>query len=181
MPSNSAMGENSTAAYAATILKPRLEVYEFWRNWQNLPRFSRHLKSVEDLGDGRTRWTVEGPRGDVVWEAETLSDVPGEEISWRSLGDPEVSHHGSVTFRDAPADRGTEVVVQLAYDIPGGFLGETIAKLTGTSPEAEIAESVRRFKTILECGELPIVEGQPSNQMRKENMPGDISPKVGLR
>jgi len=69
----------------------------------------------------------------------------------------------------------------MAYDMPGGFIGETTAKLTGTSPEAEIAESVRRFKAILECGELPTVEGQPSNQMRNDNMPGDASPKVGLR
>ncbi|RYG39528.1 SRPBCC family protein [bacterium] len=175
------MAEDSTVAYAATILKPRQEVYAFWRDWQNLPRFSRHLKKVEDLGNGRTRWTTEGPQGDVSWEAETTQDVPGERIAWQSVGDAKVANHGIVTFTDAPADRGTEVVVRMAYDMPGGIIGETVAKVTGNSPEAEIAESVRRFKTILECGELPLNEGQPSNQMRGDNQPGDISQKVGLR
>ncbi|RYG49559.1 SRPBCC family protein [bacterium] len=175
------MAEDSTVAYAATILKPRQEVYAFWRDWQNLPRFSRHLKSVEDLGNGRTRWTTEGPQGDVSWEAETTQDVPGERIAWQSVGDAKVHNHGIVTFTDAPADRGTEVVVHMAYDMPGGFIGEAVAKLTGNSPEAEIAESVRRFKAIMECGELPIVEGQPSNLKRGDNVPGEASPKVGVR
>jgi uncharacterized membrane protein len=175
------MAEEHMAAYAATIYKPRRQVYEFWREWKNLPRFARHLKSVEDIGNKRTRWTTEGPKGDVSWEAETTADVPGEYISWRSLGDADVPNHGEVTFRDAPMDRGTEVIVRVAYDIPYGFLGELAARTTGTSPEAEIAEAVRRFKCILECGELPVIEGQPSNQMRGDNKPGAQSPKAGLR
>lgn len=175
------MAKDSMVAYAATILKPRQEVYDFWRQWQNLPRFSRHLKSVEDLGNGRTRWTAIGPQGDVVWEAETVEDTPGQRISWRSIGEATVSNFGAVTFSDAPADRGTQVLVELGYDMPWGIVGETVAKLTGTSPEAEIAESVRRFKTILECGELFVNEGQPSNLKRGDNKPGDPSQLVGVR
>lgn len=175
------MAQDKTVAYAATIYKPRQEVYAFWRNWPNLPRFARHLKSVEDLGDGKTRWTAEGPHGDVTWDAETTADRPGERIAWRSVDHADVPNHGEVTFADAPMDRGTEVVVRLAYDIPYGIVGELAAKMTGNSPEAEIAEAVRRFKCILECGELPIVEGQSSNRKRGENQPGDPSPKVGVR
>jgi uncharacterized membrane protein len=175
------MGESNRAMYAATILRPREEVYDFWRNWQNLPFFSRHLKSVEDLGEGRTRWTAIGPNGDVVWDAETVEDVPGETISWRSVGEADVPNQGSVIFRDAPQDRGTEVLVQLTYDIPWGAVGKAFAKLTGTSPEAEIAESLRRFKAIMEIGELPVIEGQPSNIKRGENVPGDQSPLAGVR
>lgn len=175
------MASHSTVEYSATILKSRQEVYDFWRTWANLPRFSRHLKSVEDLGNRRTRWTAEGPAGDVTWEAETTQDVPGQAIAWYSVGEADVKNSGQVEFKDAPGDRGTEVTVRMSYDLPMGFFGEAVAKMTGTSPEAEVAESVRRFKTILECGELPIVEGQPSNRMRKENEPGDISPRVGLR
>src|SRR4051812_16748087 len=103
------MGKESTVAYAATIYRPRREVYAFWRDWQNLPRFARHLKRVEDLGDGRTRWTAEGPNGDVTWEAETTQDVPNEAIAWRSVGHADVANHGEVLFKDAPMDRGTEV------------------------------------------------------------------------
>lgn len=175
------MANRSTTAYAATILRPRMEVYEFWRNWSNLPRFSRHLKSVEDLGNGRTRWTTIGPTGDVSWEAETTRDIPGDSIAWRASQEADVWNAGEVRFKDAPGDRGTEVTLRMAYDIPFGIVGEAVAKVTGTAPEAEIAESIRRFKAILECGEVPSVEGQPSNQMRDENVPGDASPKVGLR
>lgn len=170
-----------TAAYATTILKPRQEVYAYWRNWQNLPKFSRHLKSVEDIGSNRTRWTTEGPRGDISWDAETTQDLPGELISWKSIGEADVSNHGHVTFKDAPGDRGTEVVATLSYDIPGGIAGEAAAKLTGTSPEAEVAETLRRFKCLLEVGELPTIEGQSSNRKRGDNQPGEESPRTGLR
>lgn len=175
------MGENHTASYAVTIFRPRREVYDFWRRWENLPQFARHLRSVEDLGNNRTRWTAEGPREDVTWEAETIEDVTDERIVWRSVGASDVPNHGVVTFQDAPMDRGTEVVARLAYDIPYGFFGELAAKATGTSPEAEIAEAMRRFKCILECGELPVIEGQSSNRKRGDNMPGDPSPKAGVR
>ena len=175
------MAQDSTAAYAATIFKPRQEVYAFWREWQNLPRFARHLKKVEDLGGGKTRWTAEGPHGDVAWEAETTEDVPGQRIAWRSVGHPDVPNHGVVTFKDAPQDRGTEVVVSMAYDMPYGIFGELAARVTGNHPEAEIAEAVRRFKCILECGELFVNEGQPSNIRRGDNVPGQESQKVGFR
>lgn len=175
------MAKNNTVAYAATIYRPKEDVYQFWRNWSNLPRFARHLKSVEDLGNGRTKWTAEGPQGDVTWEAETTIDEPGRKIAWRSVGKADVPNEGKVTFTDAPMDRGTEVVAHLAYDIPYGIIGETAAKVTGNSPEAEIAEAIRRFKCILECGELFVIEGQPSNIKRGDNMPGDESPKVGVR
>jgi uncharacterized membrane protein len=175
------MAQDHTAAYAVTIYKRRQDVYAFWREWQNLPRFARHLKRVEDMGNGRTRWTTEGPKGDVSWEAETTEDVPGERIAWRTVGHADVPNHGVVVFRDAPMDRGTEVVVHVAYDIPYGFFGELAARATGTSPEAEIAEAMRRFKCILECGELFVNEGQPSNIKRGDNNPGDPSPKMGMR
>lgn len=175
------MGKDSTVAYAATIFKPRQEVYAFWREWQNLPRFARHLKKVEDLGGGKTRWTAEGPKGDVSWDAETTEDVAGRRIAWRSVGHADVPNHGVVTFKDAPQDRGTEVLVTLAYDMPFGIFGEFAAKATGSAPEAEIGEAVRRFKCILECGELFVNEGQPSNIRRGDNVPGDASPKVGMR
>ena len=175
------MGKDSSVAYAATIFKPRQTVYDFWRHWPNLPRFARHLKSVEDLGGDKTRWTAEGPQGDVIWEAETTEDVRGERIAWRSVGHTDVPNHGVVTFKDAPQDRGTEVLVSLAYEMPYGIFGELAAKVTGNAPEAEIAEAVRRFKCILECGELFVNEGQPSNIKRGDNKPGDESPKVGMR
>jgi uncharacterized membrane protein len=89
--------------------------------------------------------------------------------------------NGSVEFRDAPMDRGTEVYCSMHVDVPGGFLGKAFAKLKGDHPQQEMDDAMRRFKAILECGEVPINEGQPSNIRRGDNMPGDRSPKVGLR
>jgi uncharacterized membrane protein len=176
------MGKGDTTAYAVTIYRPRHEVYSFWRDWQNLPRFARHLKSVEDLGDGRTRWTAVGPKEeDVTWEAETTEDIPGERIAWRTVGDADVPNEGEIVFLDAPMDRGTEVMARLAYDIPYGIAGKLTAKTSGASPEAEVGETMRRFKALLECGEIAINEGQPSNIKRGDNMPGDPTPKAGLR
>lgn len=175
------MAKGNTVRYAVTIYRPRQEVYSFWRNWPNLARFARHLKLVEDLGNNRTRWVAEGPKEDVSWEAETVEDIPGERIAWRTVGDADVPNDGVVVFKDAPMDRGTEVYAELNYDIPYGIIGELAARVTGTSPGAEIGEAMRRFKCLLECGELPVNEGQPSNLKRGDNVPGDLSPRVGLR
>lgn len=164
-----------------TILKPRDEVYAFWRDWKNLPRFSPYLKSVEETLPGRTQWTAKGPTGDVKWEAETTVDEPGRTIGWRSLKGVDVENAGRVEFSDAPGHRGTEVRVSLEYSAPGGALGAFAAKLSGLEPEQEVAESVRRFKSILECGEVPVVEGQPSNQKRGSSMPGDAAHIRGVR
>lgn len=175
------MPDTKPVQYATTIYRPRQEVYDQWRQWQNLPRYARHLKSVEDLGNGRTRWTAEGPNGDVTWEAETYEEVPGQRIAWRSLEGSDVMSNGVVEFRDAPMDRGTELYCSMDVDVPGGFFGRAIARMTGNHPQQEIDEAMRRFKAIMECGEVPINEGQPSNIKRGDNMPGDPSPKVGLR
>ena len=165
----------------ATILKNRQEVYGFWRDWQNLPRFSPYLKSVEETLPGQTEWVAKGPTGDVKWGAETTEDVPGEVIAWRSLKGATVANQGRVEFKDAPGHRGTEVRVALSYDAPGGALGAFVAKMSGLEPEQEVADSVRRFKSILECGEVPVVEGQPSNQKRGSSMPGDMAQTKGVR
>jgi len=167
--------------YAVTIRRSREEVYAFWRDWENLPLFSRHLISVEDLGSNRTHWVAEGPNGPVEWKAETIQDVPNEQIGWRALPDSDVQNHGVVQFVDAPGNRGTEVRVYISYDAPGGAFGKWLAKMTGNEPEQEVAETMRRFKALLECGELPIVEGQPSNRKRGDSEVGEESPKVGLR
>lgn len=114
-------------------------------------------------------------------DAETVDDRPGEQIGWRSLPDSAVPNHGLVQFVDAPGGRGTEVRVYISFDPPMGGLGTLIAKSTGNEAKQEVAETLRRFKTILECGELPIVEGQPSSRMRREETTATESRKVGLR
>jgi len=143
-----------------TINRPVSEVYSFWRNFENLPRFMRHLESVESIGGNRSRWRARGPAGVTVeWEAELLQDRPDEWIAWRSLPGARVENSGSVRFSRAPGARGTEVRVQLQYVPPAGALGRTIAKLFGEEPDQQVHEDLHRFKQLMETGEIPLSDG----------------------
>ncbi|HEX6107291.1 MAG TPA: SRPBCC family protein [Gemmatimonadales bacterium] len=131
------------------------QVYHFWRDFRNLPRFMSHLESVEVLDDRRSRWRATAPAGTTVeWEAEILEERPGEILSWRSLPGSEVDNAGSVRFVPAPGGRGTEVRVELRYDPPGGRMGAKVAKLFGEAPEQQIDGDLRRLKQVLETGEV---------------------------
>lgn len=149
---------------AVTVNKPRHEVYEFWRNLENLPRFMQHLQTVRVDG-GRSHWTAKGPAGRTVeWDAVIHNEVENERIAWRSLPGSDVDNAGSVLFTDAPAGRGTVVRVELQYNPPGGVLGAIVAKFWGEEPSQQVREDLRRFKRIMETGELITTEGQPSGQ-----------------
>ena len=140
---------------SVTVGKSPDEVYRFWRDFSNLPRFMSHLESVVITGDQRSRWRATAPAGTTVeWDAEIVEDRPNELIAWRSLPGSEVDNAGSVEFRAAPGDRGTEIRVQLRYDPPGGKLGAAVAKLFGESPDQQIAGDLRRLKQVLEIGEV---------------------------
>jgi uncharacterized membrane protein len=143
-----------------TINKSIEEVYRFWRNFENLPKFMRHIESVQVLGDRRSRWRVKAPGGSFVeWEAEIVQDTSDEWIAWRTLQGSDVHHSGSVRFQRAPGARGTEVRVQLQYVPPAGQLGRRIAQLFGEEPEQQIHEDLHRFKQLMETGEVTISEG----------------------
>jgi uncharacterized membrane protein len=140
---------------AITINRPRTEVYAFWHNFENLPRFMEHLYSVDVLDERRSRWKARAPAGaSVEWEAETIEDSPNELIAWRSLPESDVPNSGYVRFRDAPGNRGTEVIVELKYQPPGGWLAVFIAKLFGEEPHQQVKGDLRRLKQVLEIGEV---------------------------
>lgn len=140
------------AEHRIAIDRPAREVYEFWRKPENLPRFMRHLESVEDRGDGRTHWRARAPGGGTVeWDSETVEDVPGERIRWQSLPGAEVTNFGTVRFHELGAGR-TEVHVELEYRSPGGSLGAALARLAGEEPQAQIEDDLGRLKQILESG-----------------------------
>jgi uncharacterized membrane protein len=138
-----------------TVGRPIGEVYGFWRNFENLPRFMTHLESVQVLDGGRSHWVALGPAGvRVEWEAETVDDRPNEMISWRSLPGGHVDTAGYVRFRPAPGNRGTEIVVEMRYDPPGGVVGATIAKLFGESGQEVVTRDLLAFKNVMELGEV---------------------------
>jgi uncharacterized membrane protein len=146
-----------------TIRRSREDVYGFWRQLDNLPRFMTHLESVELLGNQRSRWVARGPGGfRVAWEAETIEDAPNRSISWRSLPGSHVENRGTVRFDRAPGNRGTELRVLLEYAPPGGRMADLLVKMIGQSPEQVIQEDLRRLKQLLESGEIAASSGSSS-------------------
>jgi uncharacterized membrane protein len=140
-------------------------VYSFWRNFSNLPRVMRHLESVEQTGDNRSRWVAKGPAGKrVEWEAETTKDRPNECIAWRSIPGSGIENSGSVKFESAAGKRGTLVHVELSYRPPVGALGASVAKLLATDPQIQLTDDLHRLKQILEAGEIITTEGQPAGR-----------------
>lgn len=138
-----------------TVNRPVQEVYGFWHNFENLPRFMTHLESVQVLDERRSRWKAKAPVGtSVEWEAETTEDRPNELIAWRALDNADVPNSGQVRFAPAPGERGTEVHVELSYDPPGGVIAAFIAKLFGEEPSQQVKTDLRRFKQVLETGEV---------------------------
>lgn len=148
-----------------TINRSPEELYRFWRNFENLPSFMNHLESVRTTGENRSHWVAKAPAGSTVeWDAEIYNEKENELIAWRSLEGADVDNAGSVRFEPATGGRGTTVRVTLKYDPPGGALGALFAKLFGEEPSQQIEEDLRRFKQVMEAGETPTTEGQPSGR-----------------
>ncbi|MDQ1681433.1 MAG: hypothetical protein QOI42_2292 [Frankiaceae bacterium] len=146
-----------------TVNKPADELYAFWRELENLPTFMTHLEYVESYGDEkRSHWIATAPAGRTVeWDAEIVEERPGELLSWRSLPGAGVTNSGTVTFTRAPQDRGTEVRVELTYSPPAGRLGSFVAKLFGEEPRQQVSDDLRRFKQVVETGEVVVSDGNP--------------------
>lgn len=148
--------------YAATINRSAEELFQFWRTFENLPRFMQHLVSVRQLDQRRSHWVAKAPAGRTVeWDAEIINEIPNQLLGWRTLEGADVVSAGSVRFTPVAADRGTEVHVRLQYAPPGGKAGAAIAWMSGHDPNYTIQEDVRRFKQLMETGEMATTEGQP--------------------
>ncbi len=142
-------------AKAISINKKPDEVYRFWRNFENLPRFMAHLDSVKVIDDKHSHWKVDAPAGMTVeWDAEIVEEIAGELIVWRTIEGSDIEHAGSVRFSRGPGGRGTEVRVAVHYHAPAGKLGVAVAKLFGEEPSQQITGDLRRLKQVLETGEV---------------------------
>ena len=152
---------------AVTVNRPRQELYQMWRDFENLPRFMHHLESVQvdEVDSGRSHWVAKGPLGkNIAWDAEVIEERENELLVWKSLPGSLVESMGRVEFVDAPGGRGTIVHVSMQYNPPAGSLGAAFARLFGEEPGLQIKEDLRHFKQVMETGEIPTVEGQPSGQ-----------------
>jgi uncharacterized membrane protein len=131
---------------------PLEEVFAFWSNYENFPRFMSHLREVRLTGDGRSHWIAEGPGGvPVAWDAETTGFVENEVIAWKSTGGAPVRNAGITCFQANP-DGGTRIDIRFAYNPPAGALGHAVATFFGADPKHAMDEDLVRLKSLLEQG-----------------------------
>ncbi len=161
-------GEGIKHEKTVTINKSPEELYRFWRNFENLPQFMEHLESVRVTGDNTSHWVAKAPAGtSVEWDAVIHNEIPNELIAWRSVEGSNINNAGSVHFTSTANGEGTEVKVELSYEPPAGKIGAGIAELFGEEPGQQIDEDLRRFKQLMEAGEIATTQGQPSARRAK--------------
>jgi uncharacterized membrane protein len=179
---NTAFGTELSMEGSTTIYRSVEEVYRFYRDFDNFPRYMKHLDSVTELSPDRSHWVVNLPAGrKLEWDAQIVEDKPGELIRWRSLDGADIQHHGEARFERAPGDRGTEVHVKWKYLPPASGFGAIVGKLANVFTESTLREELHRLKQVLEAGEIATTEGQPSgrdNLEAKENAPELQAPEM---
>ena len=139
--------------------------YRFWRAMENFPRFMQHVEAVEPLDATRSHWQVRGPLGQPIrWESELTSDIPGQQLGWRTRTGSDIAHAGLVRFSPAPGQRGTRIAVDFQYHAPMGKAGLMLTRVLGEDPAQQVSDDLRRFKQLAETGEIPTTIGQPAGR-----------------
>ncbi|HWW27282.1 MAG TPA: SRPBCC family protein [Caulobacter sp.] len=151
--------EAALVGRTVTINRPRAEVYAFWRDFRNLALFMENVERVTISDDRRSHWVVKAPAGKTVeWDSVLTEEVENELLAWESVESADIKNAGRIEFKDAPPGRGTEVTATIAYDPPGGDLGKLIAKLFQKEPKIQARRELRRFKQLMETGEVSIAK-----------------------
>jgi uncharacterized membrane protein len=155
-----------------TVATSAQEAYELWRRRESLPGFMAHLDEVRMTGQRTSHWRASAPFGKgVEWDAEITDDVPGERIAWRSVDGAAISNEGEVGFLPAPHGRGTEIHVRMRYSMPGGRLGQAVARYFGEDPHQQLDDDLRRFKQVAETGEVVRSEAAPGGKRARREFP----------
>ncbi|RYE86983.1 MAG: DUF2892 domain-containing protein [Myxococcales bacterium] len=150
------------AEVTLTIGKTAAELHEAWSHPSTLAQVMGHFATLTPADAGRTRWSVQGPLGThVEWDTSVTGERP-ERIEWRSVEGSSLVSEGWVRFRAAPGDRGTEVTLSLGFEPPGGVVGNALVKLLGAPAEVLVRAALRRFKSLVETGEIPTLEHNPA-------------------
>lgn len=160
---------DSVVIRTVTINKPREALYAFWRDFSNLPTFMDNVQRVDVVSDTRSHWVVKAPAGKTVeWDACITEDVPGECLAWEASEDADVPNSGRIEFRDAQGGRGTIVQATIAYDPPAGVVGKVIAKLFQREPAIQARRDLRRFKQLMETGEISTAARTRAQRAKEE-------------
>ena len=168
---------------AVTVNASPDQLYAFWRRLENLPVFFDNLVSVKVVDQKHSHWTLRVPGGMTLsWDAELTVDRMGEMIGWRSLEGADLDNAGYVRFERATGGRGTVVRVALQYNPPAGRLGAALATVLGEKPEGQIEEALRKFKQVIETGEIAMTEQtkpktkEPVEAASEESFPASDAP-----
>ena len=154
-------GEGVKVVRACTIHQPVEKLFQFWRNFENLPRVMKNLVSVTQTDPTHSHWIARRGKGKrLEWDAEIINEHPNELIAWKTTEGSDICHAGSVRFRPAPGQQGVEVVVALEYD-PHRIDSKILGRAFGKKAADTVAEDLYRFKALMETGEIPTTEGQP--------------------
>ena len=149
-------GDRKLIGRSVTINRPRAELFSFYRDFGNLATFMENVERIDVLDDKRSHWVVKAPAGThVEWDARVTHEIQDEEISWQSEEGADVPNSGNVSFTDA-GDRGTVVKATIAWEPPGGTVGKIIAKMFQREPLIQAARDLRRFKQLMETGEIAV-------------------------
>ena len=162
--------EQPLVGRTVTINRPRQELYERWRDFTRFPDFMDNVREIVTLDEKRSRWTIEAPMGATVQViTRIVEDIPGETIAWISEPDSQIETDGRVEFADAPPGRGTYVRLLIRYKPPAGSLGRAIAKVMQREPNVQARRDLRRFKQLMETGEVA-TNASPSSR-KADNPP----------
>jgi len=146
--------EKSVTAAVVTIARPARELYDFWRDFANLPNVLENVDAITVDGPDRSTWSVKGPGGRTIsWESVITDDRIGAFIAWQSVEGAQVRNSGRIEFHDVP-ERGSVVRAVIAYDPPGGTIAQLVAKLFQREPAIQARRDLRRFKQFMETGEI---------------------------
>jgi uncharacterized membrane protein len=162
--------DDAVVARAVTIDRPAEALYAYWRDFSNLAVLMENIERIDTIDAQRSHWVVKGPAGkDVEWDSLVTEDIPNRRIAWQAAEGADVQNSGWVEFRPAPGDRGTEVHALIQYDAPGGSFGRTLAKLLQREPNTQMRRELRRFKQLMETGEITSSQGPSGRKPNHED------------
>lgn len=144
---------------SVTIDRDPETLYDFWSDPENFPRFMENVKSVRRLDADTSRWVVQGPSGDVEFDSRLVADRPGRRLAWQTEESADVENAGWVEFRPGPERRGTEVRVRISFKAPMGAIGRVFAAMKERDPHVQARRDLRRFKQLMETGEVSTALG----------------------
>lgn len=168
MPDIFGGADKKTRPASVTILADQGTIFSLVRDFSRWPNFMKHVTRVEQTSPTNYRWTAGEPGKTTQWETEVLEEIPGQMIAWRTTEDSPFRQIGAIILDRAVGGRGTVLSFKMKNESVLAELVGFASKLTLKDPDSEAADTIRRLKALIETGEVPTVDGQPSGRDEEE-------------